>query len=219
MRTIEVTLYNFDELSEEGQRQALINLSDINVDHDWWDGDCWLELSTDQIKARRIKTVYNSRIGQDISDVQLTKGAEWTPDNNKNIDGYYPHYTGLFSWDDMYFDLGRGHYLQFNELRVNDDETFRKFLRIPKQLWENVHYAFWVHNQDTKLHIEENDPNRPFTERQLEIIDRATEIFNGHVQDAWNDLHETYLHLLSDEAIKEAIEANEYEFTEDGKLA
>ena len=32
-----VTLYEFDELSEEAQEAALCSLYNINVDHDWWD--------------------------------------------------------------------------------------------------------------------------------------------------------------------------------------
>lgn len=30
-------LYSFDELDENGKKAALENLSDINVDHDWWE--------------------------------------------------------------------------------------------------------------------------------------------------------------------------------------
>jgi len=36
MRTIEIQLLKFEELSEEGKKAALNNLHDINVDHDWW---------------------------------------------------------------------------------------------------------------------------------------------------------------------------------------
>jgi hypothetical protein len=32
-----VTLYEFDELSEEAQEAALCSLYNTNVDHDWWD--------------------------------------------------------------------------------------------------------------------------------------------------------------------------------------
>lgn len=31
-----ITLYKFDELSEEAQQKALDNLRDINVDYNWW---------------------------------------------------------------------------------------------------------------------------------------------------------------------------------------
>ena len=36
MRTIEVSLYKFNELSEEAKEKAVQNLYDINVDYEWW---------------------------------------------------------------------------------------------------------------------------------------------------------------------------------------
>lgn len=36
METRTYTVYKFDELPEEGKRKALMNYSDINIDHDWW---------------------------------------------------------------------------------------------------------------------------------------------------------------------------------------
>lgn len=36
MRTIEINLYQFNELSPEAQQKAIDNLQTINVDHDWW---------------------------------------------------------------------------------------------------------------------------------------------------------------------------------------
>lgn len=37
MRTIQVTLFKFDELSEDAQHRAIAHLADINVDHNWWE--------------------------------------------------------------------------------------------------------------------------------------------------------------------------------------
>lgn len=36
MKTIEIKLYKFDELSKEAQETAIKKLSDINVSFDWW---------------------------------------------------------------------------------------------------------------------------------------------------------------------------------------
>lgn len=38
MKTVTINLYSFDELNEQAQQKAIINLSDINVNHEWWDG-------------------------------------------------------------------------------------------------------------------------------------------------------------------------------------
>lgn len=37
MKTIEIKLYSFEELSKEAQTKVLEKYSDINVDYDWWD--------------------------------------------------------------------------------------------------------------------------------------------------------------------------------------
>lgn len=36
MKTIEIQLYKFDELSEEAKQNAINKLCDVNVDFDWW---------------------------------------------------------------------------------------------------------------------------------------------------------------------------------------
>lgn len=38
MKTINIDLYEFNELSAEAQEKALSELSEINVDYDWWLG-------------------------------------------------------------------------------------------------------------------------------------------------------------------------------------
>ena len=37
MKTIKTVVYDFDELSDEAKQKAINNLSDINVDFEWWD--------------------------------------------------------------------------------------------------------------------------------------------------------------------------------------
>lgn len=40
MKTVEINLYKFDELSEEVQSKVLSKQSNINVDYEWWDSTC-----------------------------------------------------------------------------------------------------------------------------------------------------------------------------------
>jgi hypothetical protein len=182
------TLYTFDELSEEAQEKAIDNLRDINVQDTFWsDYDCKMGLSSDELKARRMKEEH------------------------------------IFSKDNAcYFDVGRGSYIQLHELEVNNDEDFRKWLRIPKQLWSNCYYTIDrepFRETNTKLLIESDKGfGVDFTEREQEIIDRAIEIFDDKVGEALSDLRKNFEYQHSDEAVKATIEANEYEFTEDGKL-
>jgi hypothetical protein len=61
MKTIEVTLYKFDELTEKAKEKAIKNYFDINIDHEWWDSIYYdarnvnLKISEFDIYARSIK--------------------------------------------------------------------------------------------------------------------------------------------------------------------
>lgn len=37
MRTIEVKIFKFNELNEKAKQNTISNLSDINIDHNWWE--------------------------------------------------------------------------------------------------------------------------------------------------------------------------------------
>jgi len=202
MRIVETKVYHVNELSDEAKENAISNLCDINVDHDWWDYDGLLDLTEKEMKSRRIKYMHPSAM--------------------KNVPGYYPSYTGLFKYDEIYFDIDRNWHLHFKNLVVQDDDTFRKFLRIPKRLWANTYYSFYNIKEryaTTSIEFEEQNNELEFTDKQQEILDRAKEIFDDKVQEALVNLRESYEYLTGDEAIMETIEANEYEFTADGLMA
>jgi hypothetical protein len=199
---METKVYTFDELSDEAKEKAIEKLSDINTDDEWWYDEGLIELSSKEMKDRHIK----------LSDKWYEIYA--------NIKGEYPAYTGLFEWEKIYFDIDRNSFLQFVGLRVSDDDTFRKFLRIPKKLWGYCAYSFNCipsRNGNTKLVIETQD-NGDFTPKQQEIIDRAIEIFSDKVNEGLSNLRKNFEYLNSREAIIETIKSNDYEFTENGKL-
>ena len=50
MRTIEIQVYKFDELSDKAQQKVLHDMCDINVRYDWWD---WtFEDTREQLKEK-----------------------------------------------------------------------------------------------------------------------------------------------------------------------
>lgn len=205
MKTKTINIYKFDELSDEAKDKALEKLRDINVDFDeWWYDDGMLELSDKEMKSRHIK----------LSD----KWYEKSP--HANISGEYPAYTGLFHKSVSAFDFDRNSYIQFSKIEVNDDDIFRKFLRIPKRLWNNVYYHFdnYGRYSNTEFTIEAND-NGTFTDKQLEIINRAIKIMNDKISEALTMIRQNYEYQTSDEAIIETIKANDYEFDEQGNLS
>jgi hypothetical protein len=185
----ETKVYQFNELSDEAKQKALECMYDINVDHEWWDYDGLLDLITEEMKSRKIK----------LSD--------------------YP--STLFSYTVEAFDVDRDWFIQL-EIDVKDDDIFRKFLRIDKRLWEQCEPVFETaprRNATTNFWIAiAKDNGNNLTQREAFIIERAEQIMNDKIDEALIGLRNNYEWLLSEEAIIETIEANEYEFTEDGKL-
>lgn len=221
MRTVveEYQVMTFDELTEDQQEKAIEKNYDINVDHGWWEGDYHLCLSEAEMKSRRIKfTSWEDR-------QELHKDAF---NSRGNIIGEYPAYTGLFSYDKIYFEFGS--HIQFEDLEVNCDETFRKYLRIPKRLWEVCSWSFYVERysscqNSTTFSIDADKWDERlqnytcFTDKQQAIVDRAEEIMNDKIADALSDLQKDYDYLTSEKGITEHFKEYGTEFTADGSIA
>jgi hypothetical protein len=199
-KVIKYKAQKFSELSDEAKEKALEVMRDINVSFEWWDSDCYLELSEKEMKARHIKL-----------------SPRWWEKGLGNIPGEYPAYTGLFRWRDIYFDIDRSWYLQFQDLEVRDENIFRRWLRIPKQLWDNCSYSFTNPGRYGNTRLEIEPMERDWTPHQGEIIERAEAIFADKVSEALRILRDDYYYLLSDKAVQETIEINDYDFFEDGR--
>jgi len=68
-------------------------------------------------------------------------------------------------------------------------------------------------------YMDENSPNYESGESEDKLQDMESEFLKSLLEDYRIMLSHEYDYLTSEEAIKETNEANEYEFTEDGKLA
>lgn len=190
MEKVEVKIYRFKELSDEAQAKALEHFRYVETEWDWWDMlDCLLDLNAEEFKSRRIP-------------------LKTCP-------------CPLISYDIEAFDLDRGQYLTFKKesIEIHDQDIFRKFLRIPKYLWENIHYYFTNPYGEVNTKIEfEHQAGGSFTPAQEEILERASEIWDGKVFEAWKMLCAEYESRLSDEYVKDWLENNEKDFREDGSV-
>jgi hypothetical protein len=172
MKTIQLKIYQFDELPESGKKKAIADNADFNVSYNWWD------------------MVY-----EDARNIGLK-------------------ITG--------FDLDRAHYC--NAEYIND--------------------AIYTARQITIDHGEQTDTYRIATDFQQsrdltvttwpkaetgefeqadeldEALDNVEDRFLKSLAHAYlRMLDNEYDHLTSDEAIADALIANEYWFTADGKMA
>lgn len=133
----------------------------------------------------------------------------------------------IFNWDKLYFSIDREWYIQFIGLETTNDDLLRKFLRIPKPLWDNCH---WYFDEDpgretnsgicsSRIVIEPDyEDGKEFTAKQQEIIDNAEEIMNDKISEALKIISDNYDYLTSRKSIINTIKANDYEFSVDGKI-
>ena len=158
MKTIELTLYKFDELSDEAKQTAIEKLSDINVDYDWW------------------QNTY-----QDAENIGL-KITSFDLDRNRYADGTFLKSS-----------------LEVAELiKENHGESCNTY-----SLADGFLAAY-----DNILNDEENqDLDEVENEFLKELLEEYSVMLQGESE-----------YLQTDEAIKETILANDYDFTIDGLI-
>jgi hypothetical protein len=173
MKTIKIKVYQFSELSEDAKQKAIENLSDINVDPDWW--DCTYEDA--------------ETIGLEITEFDLGRNR---------------HCKGEFINDSE--DVAKKIIAKHGE----SCETYKmatkflaKILRIKKRKndWPEDQRDDFVDSCDYVDQME--DANAEFLQSILEDYSIM--------------LQKEYEYLTSEEAIIETIEANEYDFIENGE--
>ena len=169
MRTIELNIFEFSELSEESKANAIEKLSDINVDYDWW--DCTYEDA--------------KMIAIDI------KG----------------------------FDIGRGSYC---EIEVDDCQDSAKLIIVNHgECCNSFKSAKDFLETSAKLTnlLDEDEDNEYKIEAIEELLESLEDVFKKELSEYYlNDLRVDYDYRLSDEAVIEAIENNNYEFLENGEM-
>jgi hypothetical protein len=82
MKTIEITLYQFQELSKEAQQKAIENNIYFNVDHDWW--NCTYDdmenigatITSFDLERKEIEVKLNKPISEIINTILTEHGKE-----------------------------------------------------------------------------------------------------------------------------------------------
>lgn len=194
MKTIELNLYKFNELSPKAQlnaidrqRNVLYNNSWIN---EWVIDDCYLfEPKHDELIALfgdRYKNMTMPIIG-----------------NTRKV----------------YYSLGRNRYIDAeNGIIVNNEEMFLTWLGIPKELQNKLSFTIRYSRYDgTIIEFMEYD-EEGWSEEEIIILDNARDKFYWHMDDVLKRIEEGIDYRYSDESITEELLANDYDFTEDGTI-
>ena len=197
MRTVQVQVFNFSELNPTAKQVALENFRDINTHH-----GCWSEPIQEDFREKA------TQAGFEIEDI---------------------FFSGFWSQGDgaMFTYCGFNDTLLNNfvdQLDLSDaDKVILKAQGVVSG--KGLHRGNYYHEKSCD-HYTTLDNTNPDWEYAADLISQLDDAFDKYViktyedlcRELYGDLEKYYEELTSDEAVQEAIEANGYEFTEDGQI-
>jgi hypothetical protein len=195
MRTITPTpfkVYSFDELSTEAKENALSKLYDLNVDYGWWE-NTYEDAAQVGIKIHAFD-IYR---GQDIDIKFIDDPGDVAEQILKD------HGEQCNTYRDAVIFLTELKRLAVECCQDDADELCIAF-SYESGIFDILGNDYYAGALQTYEHDDYNDVCEEF----LHSLGQSYLIM----------LRNEYEYLTSEEAIIETIEANEYEFTEDGEL-
>lgn len=165
-----ITLYEFDELSEEAQNNALSKVYGINVDHDWWD-DIYEDAKTIGLKIEEFHLEHKKitgRLTEYLLDccrlIRHNHGKEC--DTFKTAKQYLQEYIqAFFNWKEDNKDFGYKNWrpadwlYEFKYTNEADEITneFRKALLQDYLIMLDKEYEYLTSKEAIKQEIEANE--------------------------------------------------------------
>lgn len=149
-------------------------------------------------------------------------------------------YDVFENYGNKYYDLDRGQYIQFPDLQIKDEKKLAKMLGIPESLQLKVDFNFVSEGErTTELEfteestlevVREDDTyedylkyvdkeDKSLTKADWEKLQKAISKWSDLMHQAWVSLRDNYEYQFTDEAVKETLIANDYDFDEDGDMA
>jgi hypothetical protein len=215
--------FSFSELSKEAQENAIEELRDINVNYDYWHDDVIDQFKEDMemLGLSDVEVSYSGFFSQG-------DGASFTADVSNN-EVFMKEALGLES--DEWLDMGDGikpkdelDALRSDLLDIGFDtrekltpENF--IISIVRTSSRYSHENTIEGDVDIEDIPESIEDEFPFYKYQDMIQNKVTNWAREKSKNLYRGLEKEYDYLTSDEAVKEAIENNDYMFTEDGELA
>ena len=172
----------------------------------------------------------------ELSDEGKEKAVDRLRESNVDYDWWdarsnlYPEAVnevmGIEPGDKIYFNIDRNWYLQYRDIQVIDfkEKVFLTWLGIPARLQIGLDVGFTNKTYggssaaSTAVEFYWNGQHDLPSKYQA-YLDNAEEVFSDWVERCLRILRDEYEYLISDEAIIETIEANEFEFLASGELA
>lgn len=203
-------VFTFDELSPDAQEEALEHQRVRASEDDFWKED------------------YMLFEGREMNGVEAGEAFK--------------------GFTKVYYDMDRGGYIQFPDLEVKDDAKFYKFAGLSDEIRVKSHVRFREPDggadYDTEVHffqtsgdnLTENydssdydsyrydadeyydDKDDLLTQAEFGAIYDAKDRVDDFLSNTLTKYREAYEYSMSDEELKSTIDANEYQFDEDGTI-
>jgi|TARA_R110000822_G_scaffold6851_8_gene28655 hypothetical protein len=194
MRTVVTKVFTFDELSDAAKETAIDKVRDTYYEHndfaEWAIDDCSLLEPPHKELEDLLGESYNFPLLRNTRK-------------------------------DIYFSLDRDRHIDIsNAMEVTDTEQFLKWLGIDSKKFLDEYDDSILEYQIGKdtIEFEPVSYEYDFTEEQESILDDAKEKFEGHCGSILDRLVRDIDYRFTCDAITDDIQANEFEFTEDGLI-
>lgn len=150
--------------------------------------------------------------------------AQWVIDDCALLEPKHQELEDLFGSDydfpllknnrTVYYSLDRDRHIDIsNAMEVQNDIQFLRWLGLTEEL---INITDYVIGEDS---IEfDVDMENECTEEQQNILGQAQNKFENHCEDILNRIETDYNYRFTDEAIIEDINADDYEFLENGNI-
>lgn len=200
MRT-EVTktlLYTFEELPKDVQQNAIEGLRDINTYYEWWD---FVFDDSKRLAAMigiDIDDIYFSGFWSQGDGAQFTGSYEYRKGGAKELKAEAPQDTELHAIADGLQEIQRRHFYKLTA-RVKSSGCYSHEMCTDVRVYRETEYSY-------------------VGDCAADTDNTVTELLRDYMRWIYRRLESEYDYLNSDDAIRDTIIANEYEFTGDGRI-
>ncbi len=194
MKTIEITLYKFEELSEETQQIAIdgVRYYEYYLDYEWYDGVFEGVKEAGGYLGIEVDKIYFSGFSSQGDGACFEGKYRYQKEALKNITANWPDNKTL---QDIAFHLQREQKANFYGIMA-----------------DVKHQGNYYHENSTDIRVFHNYNSKNVTDED-EIID----ILRDFMRWIYKALELEYEYLMSDEAVIESIKANGYDFNIEGE--
>ena len=203
MRTIELKIYEFEELPKEVQSRVINDLSDINTDYEWYDGEFayWKE-KLEEFGFMTPEIFFSGFCSQG-------DGACF---NCKSIDLEK-------AWKFFKIDMAKQDNWIHRKLQVHEAWLYDYLYNYVTFEIQCVNSRYSHENSQTVCSYCYKPVSGVLDKFYTEFEDWLEDFRRGLCMEIYRNLEDEYNHLISEDAVKDTILANGYEFYPDGKIA